>query len=157
MPRFAIALFVWMSTASTTAGATEQDLYFLAAYNLHSRGASIAGVMTRYKHTIRTKGTEQRQADLALLWSIAETGSMCAILGADIVGAVGLMDSSARADFKERMSGSVGICLQFIEEKVPFLNALTKARNDEIKIPFAGEIDTQLRALRKEFTDLVPK
>lgn len=153
MHKSALALLFWVSIIPTIVYAAEEDLHFRAASALHARGASIAELMTTYKPAIRAKGTEQRQADLALLWTIAETGSVCAILGGNVIGAGGLMDSRARSDFKERISGSVDVCVQFIHEKVRFLGALAKARNDQSTVEFARALDVQMRALEKNLTD----
>ena len=138
---------------SITSYGAEADRFFDSASTLAGRSESIANIMSKYKSTTKGSGPDQRQADLALLWSIAETGSICAILGGNLIGAAGLMDRATRDDFMERVMGSILLCREFASEKRRFLDILPQVRNDEATKKFAADLAVQLRAMDAEFRE----
>jgi hypothetical protein len=131
---------------------TDTSSFFDAAAKLNSRGVSFGQLLSEFKPMTQERGPEQRQADLAILWSIGETGSMCSILTGNIIGGAGLMDDQSRNSYMELVLGSISGCKQFISEKIGFLQAIGQVRTDAATIDFSQDLLNQLQLLRDELT-----
>lgn len=143
-------VFIAVIMFGSVAGA-EFDFFFNTASALNGRSSSIGKIMSKYKNETKQAGPELRQANLALLWSISETASMCAILGGNVIGAAGMMDRKTRNSFMEMVNGSIDSCIHFISEKKHFLNAFEKVQDDRATKEFASELASQLRSMESEF------
>lgn len=113
--------------------------------------------MSKYTSEAKKSGHEQRQTDLVLLWSIAETGSMCAILNGNIIGAAGMMDKKSRNSYMEMVNDSITICKKIITEKIRFLDILPQVKDDKVTKLFATELASQLREMDREFNAFTTK
>ncbi|MEW8052080.1 MAG: hypothetical protein AB2784_19930 [Candidatus Thiodiazotropha endolucinida] len=152
-----VFLFIVASVLTSPVIGAEADAFFDTASALNGRGSSIGKTMSKYKKETKKSGSEQRQADLALLWSISETASMCAILSGNVIGAAGMMDRKSRKSFMKMVNGSVDGCKQFISEKKRFLSAIAKVRNDRATTQFAGELAVELSSMEREFNTFLSK
>ncbi len=158
MNKYLLALCAsFMLFSSSILGAAEADRFFDAASTLNSRGSSIGKIMSKYTSEAKKNGHEQRQADLVLLWSIAETGSMCAILNGNIIGAAGMMDKKSRNSYMEMVNDSITICKKIITEKIRFLDVLPQVKDDKVTKLFATELASQLREMDREFNAFTSK
>lgn len=157
MSNMKIILFITAVIYGSVAVGAETDSFFDAASALNGRGSSIGKTMSKYKKETKKAGSEQRQADLALLWSISETASMCAILGGNVIGAAGMMDGNSRNSFMAMVNGSIDGCMQFITEKKRFLNVIGKVRNDQTTKEFSSELANQLHSMEREFSTFLSK
>lgn len=152
MNKFLLALCASITFfSSSILGAAEADRFFDAASTLNSRGSSIGETLSKYTSEAKKSDHEQRQADLVLLWSIAETGSMCAILNGNIIGAAGMMDKKSRNGYMDIVNDSITICKKIITEKIRFLDALSQVKDDKATKLFATELASQLREMNREF------
>lgn len=146
-----------MLFSSSILVAAEANSFFDAASTLNSRGSSIGKTMSKYTSEAKKNNNEQRQSDLVLLWSIAETGSMCAILNGNIIGAAGMMDKRSRNGYMEMVNDSITICKQIITEKVRFLDVLPQVKDDKVTKLFATELASQFREMDREFNAFTSK
>jgi len=113
--------------------------------------------MSKYASEMKKSDHEQRQADLVLLWSIAETGSMCAILSGNIIGAAGMMDKKSRNSYMRMVNDSITLCKQIITKKIRFLDVLLQIKDDKITKLFTTELASQFREMDREFNAFTSK